>query len=107
MLWLKIVPHMAKCSRYTLGLRIENKFLDLLELSYKAYFTKKENKSEKISDCIFFADTLKYLISVAWEGHLISNNQYEEVALKLNEAGRMLGGWKNSLNNPKKKNRTF
>lgn len=97
---------MAKGARYTLGERIENKFLDLLELSYNAYFTEKEKKLEKVAECILLTDGLKFLISVAWEGKLISNKHCEDMAVKLDEIGKMLGGWKNSLNNPEKKNRT-
>ncbi len=104
---MNIVPHIAKGSRYTLGSRIENKFIDLLELSYNAYFTEKDKKSEKISTCILTTDTLKFLISVAWEGKLISNQQCEDIALKLDEIGKMFGGWKKSLENPEKKNRTL
>jgi len=104
---MDIVPHMSKCSRYTIGNRIENKFLDLLELSYTAYFSKRINKTEKISKCISILDKLKFLISITWEGKLISNKQYEKIALKLDEAGRMFGGWKNNLENPQKKNRTL
>ncbi len=108
MLWINIVPHMAKSSRYTLGARIENKFLDLLELTYIAYFTEKEKKTEKISECVLVLDTLKFFISVAWEGKIISNNHCENISFKLNEVGKMLGGWKNSLtNNIEKKNRTL
>jgi len=105
LIWVDFVPHMAKNSRYTIGNRIENKFLDLLELSYIAYFSDKNKKLEKISNCILILDTLKFLISVAWEGKIIPNKKYEESALKLDEIGKMLGGWKNSLNNPLKKNR--
>ncbi|MBM2820245.1 MAG: hypothetical protein HW405_5 [Candidatus Berkelbacteria bacterium] len=105
--WLSISAHISKNARYTIGQRIENKFLDLLETTYITYFSGKERKSEKISECICITDTLKFLISVAWEGKLISNKQYEEVALKLEEAGRMLGGWKNSLENLQKKNHTL
>lgn len=106
MLWMNIVPHMEKGSRYTLGARIENKFLDLLELTYMAYFTQKQNKAEKINACILVLDTLKFLVSVAWEGKIISNSHFESVALKLDEAGRMFGGWKKNLYNPEKKNRS-
>lgn len=120
---------MAKGSRYTIGARIENKFIDLLELSYIAYFTpleagcpkttevspsagrlitgltSKEKKEEKISECILVLDTLKFLISIAWEGKIISNKQYEDIAMKLEEVGKMFGGWRNSLKNTEKKNR--
>lgn len=102
MLWVNIVSHIPKSSRYTIGARIENKFLDLLELSYTAYYSKKENKEEKISDCIFILDKLKFLITVAWEAKFISNKHFEEITLKLEEIGRMLGGWKNKLNSKNK-----
>jgi len=104
---MNLVPHIAKGARYTLGARIENKFLDLLELSYIAYFTGKEKKAEKITECILITDTLKFFLSVAWEGKLISNKQCEDMALKLEEIGKMLGGWRKSLENPEKKNRTL
>ena len=94
---MNFVPHIPKSSRYTIGVRIENKFLDLLEVSYKAYFTQKTEKSEKISECIFILDVIKYLVTVAWEGKLIANKHYEIIALKLGEIGKMLGGWQKSL----------
>ncbi len=99
------MPHIPQSARFTIGARIENKFLDLLESSYSAYFTEKDKKSEKISETIFILDALKFLVAVAWEGKLIGNSHYETVALKLEEVGKMLGGWKKSLNNPEKKNR--
>lgn len=107
MIWINIVPHIPKGARYTIGARIENKFLDLLESAYVAYFTKKENKANKISGCILVLDTLKFLIHISWEAKFISHKQYEEIALKLDETGKMFGGWKNSLKNPEKKNRNF
>ena len=107
MLWMNVSLHMAKGSRYTIGTRIENKFLDLLELSYIAYFTARENKPAKISECILILDTLKFLVSVAWEGKTISHKQCEDIAKNLDEVGKMFGGWKNSLKNPEKKNRNL
>ena len=92
MVWVNIVSHIPKSSRYTIGVRIENKFLDLLEISYTAYFAEKNNKSDKITDCILILDILKFLLSVAWEAKIISNKHYEELSLKLEEAGKMLGG---------------
>ena len=105
LIWINIVPHIPKSAHYTISAGIENKFLELLELSYTTYFSKKEDKKEKITECILILDTLKFIISIAWEAKLISHKQYEEIALKLNEIGKMFGGWRNSLNNPQKKNR--
>jgi hypothetical protein len=94
---MNIAPHIPKGARFTIGSRIENKFLDLLELTYTAYFTQKDKKSEKLSECILVLDTLKFLISVAWEGKIISNKQCEDVSVKLEEVGRMFGGWKKNI----------
>ena len=52
-------------------------------------------------------DTLKFLVSVSWEAKAISNKNYEDLADKLNETGKMLGGWKKSLANPEKENRAL
>ncbi|HBE90664.1 MAG: hypothetical protein A3E37_01580 [Candidatus Andersenbacteria bacterium RIFCSPHIGHO2_12_FULL_46_9] len=101
------MPHIPKGGRYTIGTRIENKFLDLLEQSYLAYFTPREKRAEKISQCILTMDTLKFLVYVAWEGKLITHKQYTLMAPKLDEIGKMFGGWKISLNNPDKKNRSL
>ncbi len=95
---------MQKSTRYTLGARIENKFLDLMELAYLTYFSNKENKAEKITNCLVILDTLKFLIYTAWEGKIIAHTHYETISSKIEEIGKMFGGWKNSLNNPEKKN---
>jgi len=107
LIWVDFVPHMTKSSRFTIGARIENRFLDLLELAHTTYFTEKDKKAEKITECILLLDTLKFLISVAWEGKIIPNHKFEELAQKLEEAGRMFGGWKKNLDNPEKKNRAL
>lgn len=106
-MWLGVVQHIPKGSRYTLGARIEQRWLDLLESTYIAYFSEKIGKEERIARCILVLDTLKFLISIAWEGKLLSHKQYEDLAVNLNEVGKMFGGWRKSLANPDKKNRTL
>jgi hypothetical protein len=107
LIWLNIVPHMPKHNRYTIGERIENKFLDLLELTYATYFSSREVKMNDIPKCILVLDTLKFFISVTWTNKLISHKQCEEIALKLDEIGKIFGGWLKNLNNPEKKNRAL
>lgn len=79
-------------------------FLDLLEQTYAAYFSATEKKAERLAECVFTLDILKFLVSVAWEGKLISHKQCEALAVKLDEVGKMFGGWRKSLHNPIKKN---
>jgi len=105
LVWINIIPHMAKSSRHTIGTRIENKFLNLLELTYIAYFSSKDDKIKNIDRCIFALDILKFLVTVTWEGKLIAVSQCQTIAERLEGLGRMFGGWKKSLENPEKKNR--
>lgn len=106
MVWMNVVPHIPKTARYTTGARIENKFLDLLELTYTAYFSAREKKAEKLSECILTLDILKFLISAVWEAKYISHKQYEETAVRLDEVGKMLWGWKKSLEDTNLKRKT-
>ena len=104
---MSVSVHISKSQRYTIGARIENKFLDLLELSYIAYFTEKDRKLLKISECQLSLDTIKFLVHVAWEAKILSHKHYGELLAKLDEIGKMFGGWKKGLDNPDKKNRTM
>ena len=60
-----------------------------------------------MSDCILALDTLKFLVHVAWESKTISNKHAEDAATKLDEVGKMFGGWKKNLESGEKKNRTL
>lgn len=97
LIWLTIVPHIPKNVRYTIGARIENKFLDLLDDAYLAYFSRKKNRKDGVDSCVSTLDTLKFLISIAWEAKFVSHKQYEDISHKLNEVSKMLAGWQKYL----------
>ncbi len=97
---------MPKEARYAIGARIENAFLDLLGKTYASYFTEKEVKYERVTGCVILLDSLKFLLSIAWEAKLPSHKQYEEIAFKLNDVGKMLGGWRKNIELSQNKNRT-
>ncbi|MCX6757376.1 MAG: four helix bundle protein [Candidatus Nomurabacteria bacterium] len=88
---------MPRIGRYTTGARIENHFLDLLELIYKAYYAGMENKSIVIVEAISKNDIIKYLLQIAFENKLIKEKEYLELSSKLHEVGKILGGWKKGI----------
>jgi len=88
---------MPRVGRYTTGTRIENHFLDLLELIYKAYYASIENKNIIIIESINKNDIIKYLLQIAFENKLIKEKQYLELSEKLHEVGKILGGWKKGI----------
>jgi len=88
---------MARVGRYTTGTRIENHFLDLLELIYQAYYANIEKKTVIIVDAISKTDMIKYLLQIAFENNLLKEKPYLELSSKLEEVGRILGGWKKGI----------
>ncbi len=88
---------MARVGRYTTGTRIENHFLDLLELIYQAYYANVENKNSIIIQAISKTDMIKYLLQIAFENNLLKEKPYLALSSKLEEVGRILGGWKKGI----------
>ncbi len=88
---------MPRTSRYTTGARIETHLLDLLEIIYKAYYASLENKNVLIVAAISKADLVKYFLQIAWENKLMKDKPYGEISEKIQEVGRILGGWKNNV----------
>lgn len=88
---------MVKLHRATIGARIGNVFLEVIELSYHAYYATTEEKLPLIVTTLKKVDTLKFLITVAWEGKLIQTGHFSELTRELQEISKMLSGWKRGI----------
>lgn len=86
-----------KTERFGIGQKIESAFLDILEYSFTCAYLPKDPKVILLGKTISKLDTLKFFTQLAWESKLIPNEKYIELSEKLEEIGRMLGGWKRGL----------
>jgi hypothetical protein len=85
-----------KQEKYTLGQKIENTILEILELALSASFANicKKEILNKANNKI---DLLKYLIRIAHEIGSIKIKKYlalEEITINI---GKMIGGWQRSI----------
>ena len=48
-------------------------------------------------------DGVKFFLQIAWENKCIPNDKYSLLSEKLDEIGRMLGGWKKGLEKTQEK----
>jgi len=86
-----------KHSKHTLGKKIDYLFLETIE------FVVKANYSDRIEKLIFLnrastkLDLLKFFLQLSWETKSLDNKKYILLSEKLNEIGKMLGGWIKSL----------
>jgi len=98
-LWHNNLVNLKRLDRYTIGVKIDDIFIFLLELIFKACFAyDKFEKLSLVSQAIGKCDLLKFLLQIAWEDKIIDHKNYGTFILNLDEIGRMLGGWKKRLN---------
>jgi len=92
-LWHDFLPNMAKTSRYTLGQKIDDLFIETTELIFLASHLSKEQKLPSLQKAVAKLDLLKLFLQISWEIKAIDNTKYAMLSEPLEEVGRMLGGW--------------
>jgi len=70
---------------------------EIIEAISSACFLTKGEKQFYIKIAIRKADTVKIFLLILWECKSIDNKKYLILSEKLNEIGRMLGGWNGQL----------
>ncbi|NMB91826.1 four helix bundle protein [candidate division WWE3 bacterium] len=93
LIWFGYFQKLPKIHRYTLGLRVDNLFVEIIENLSSASFSKSLEKQDFISLAIRKNDTLKVLMIILWETKSIDNKEYIFLSKQLDEMGKMLGGW--------------
>ncbi len=94
-LWLFPTVHkFPKAQRFVLGQQIENTALDLLRGIIAA--NQERDRLFILKRVSVDLDTLRLLIRLAKDLDFISVRQYVFAAERVNEIGRLLGGWMRS-----------
>jgi hypothetical protein len=81
--------------RYSLGIKIDTLFSDIIELVSLAQFSPKEHREKILTKSITKNDCLKSMLYVLFELKGVPEKHFLELATKTEEIGRMLYGWKN------------
>jgi len=96
-LWYGYYKSLPKEHRYTLGQKIDNLLSEVIEAISSASFLAREEKQPFIKIAIRKTDTIKVFLLILWETKSLDNKKYLSLSEKLNEIGRMLGGWNGQL----------
>lgn len=91
------MPNFPKGSRYTLGGKIDSLFLEVIENIVKAGYSDRAEKLVSLKRSSVKLDLLKFFLQIAWEIKSLDNKKYIKLSEKLNEIGKMLGGWMKSI----------
>lgn len=92
LLWLlPRINDFARQHRFTLGDRMEQRALDLLELLIEATYTR--DKRELLRRANLTIEQLRYLVRLAKDLKQLSIHQYEFATRSLMTIGAEVGGW--------------
>ncbi len=97
-LLLYLIPQLAKFPRdqkFLLGDRIETLMLDFLEDMIVAYYSRE--KLLLLDKGNLKLERLRYLIRLCNDLKFLNDRRYGLISEKINEIGRMVGGWRKSL----------
>lgn len=88
---------MPRLERFGLGNLIEESFLKLLDTLRKATYANINNKISLLEIATDKVDALRFFTQMTWETRIISNNNFAGLGEKIEEIGRMIGGWRKGL----------
>ena len=97
--WQKISNNFPKPFRFGLGARIENLFIDIIELQFIASFLKPQEKEALVAKTITKFDLLKFLTQISWENGYLKDKTYALLSKEFDIVGKELAGWKKFLEN--------
>ena len=94
-LWMyPLVNKFPKKQRFVLGQQLENTLLDILKGIIQA--NQERNKLETLKQVSIDLDKFRILFRLAKDLRFMSIKQYQFGAEKINEVGKVLGGWMKS-----------
>ncbi|MBN2374714.1 diversity-generating retroelement protein Avd [bacterium] len=89
---LETTEKFPKSVRFTISGRIANMTLDVMEGIIEAIYTKERRHIlERIN---LYIEKLRVMFRISYKRRYVSMSQYEYISGILDEAGRMIGGWK-------------
>jgi hypothetical protein len=97
LLWYGYYHVLPKLHRYTLGERVDNLLVEIIEATAIASFLPRSEKQPYVRLAIRKLDTLKILLMILWETGSLDNKKYLVLSIPLEEIGKMFGGWNGQL----------
>jgi hypothetical protein len=104
-LWISYFVHIPNIHKYSLGENTSKLFVEALEMTVYAEFLSKKEKLPYVKIAVRKIDTLKIFMQMIWEMKILEDKKYIAISEKLDQTGKMLGGWHNNLikeNSPSK-----
>lgn len=94
---IPMLEGLPRSQRFTLGDRIQNHISDLLESAISAYYQPANEKRPILFQSNIRLEMLRYYFRLAYERGYYNSIKYKDFSERIDEIGRMIGGWIKSL----------
>ncbi len=92
--------HFPKAVRFTFAQRIDGLALDLLDTLVRARWAPRTQTLALLVSADGTLAVLRAMVRLSFERRYLARAGFEQLVRALDEAGRMLGGWRASLETP-------
>ncbi len=86
-----------KAARFTFTGRIDNLALDILDRLVRARWTAARDTAPLLAEADGHLAVLRVMLRLAFERRYLARSGFEATMRDVDEAGRMLGGWRKKL----------
>jgi repressor of nif and glnA expression len=93
----KITEKLPALKQQTIGRRLENGILQLLELLIMAKYAPSAHKGVYLIKASAQAEIIQFELRILLTQKLANETTLHQLQAKVTEIGRMLGGWRKSL----------
>lgn len=97
LLWYEFYQALPKTHKYTFGQKIDTLFAEIIEAIAAASFLTRMEKLPFVRLAIKKVDALKIFLLILWETKSLGDKRYIAISLRIDEIGKMLGGWNGQI----------
>jgi len=102
---IPVLENFPRKQKFFIADRMLNLILDIYERLLEATYGNVEEKRKSLQNVNLNLEKLRFYVRLSFDLLLISSGQYKIFSEKINETGRMAGGWYKSLSiNPANSN---
>jgi hypothetical protein len=94
---LPVLSKMPRDQRFLLGDRLQTMASDILELLIEAVYMPTSQKKARLNKVNILLEKMRHFVRLGFELGYYNSKRYHFISEKLNEIGRMTGGWIKSL----------
>ncbi|HAD10943.1 MAG TPA: diversity-generating retroelement protein Avd [Saprospirales bacterium] len=92
-----VMQHFPRDQKFLIANRMQNLISDLLDLFVEAYYSSGSDKKIKLMEANVKIEQLRYYVRLCYELGFFNSIKYGLIIDKMQELGRMNGGWIKSL----------